>query len=368
MEEMYKMSNSEKELLHIIGKNPDMSGKELLEHTKYRWERTVKRKVAQLKEQHILEGPIYDLNYSKLCRNPLHKVVCILETNLNYEDVIPYLRIIEPLRWVYPVMSPHKRLLNVGYFSSNDGKLRDILQLLKDNSIISDYIMRVWRTKRLIVTPNLFGDFNPSLDGLLDPCDVPDMTLPYHDTVWKACDIAILPYIERGTRLVEILREERKQLKNWTYEQIKYSREKMIRNGLIEKKYVVNPLKPEQCAHFHLFLKTEDLDLTLRMLCNFAKGERVFKLYTLCDDWGFISCSSHPLFLKDLMGNLDEIEEITQKEIFPKRSFPPRRYCIDHMPEYTYFDFETQTMEYPYHVYREEIKEKIEREQVVISV
>ena len=172
MEEMYKMSNSEKELLHIIGKNPDMSGKELLEHTKYRWERTVKRKVAQLKAQHILEGPIYDLNYSKLCRNPLHKVVCILETNLNYEDVIPYLRIIEPLRWVYPVMSPHKRLLNVGYFSSNDGKLRDILQLLKDHSIISDYIMRVWRTKRLIVTPNLFGDFNGFLRAGFSFCSV----------------------------------------------------------------------------------------------------------------------------------------------------------------------------------------------------
>ena len=369
MKKIYEMSDSEKQLLQVIGKNPDLSVKSLLEHTNYKWERTAKRRIAQLKEQHILEGPFYDLNYSKLTRNNLHKIACILETNQSYETLLSYLRIIEPLRWVYPVLSPHKKMLIAAFFSSNDRALQSIFQVLKDNNIITDYIIRVWNTKRLMEIPNLSGDFNPPLDRLLEPCTLPDMSLPRHDTVWSACDVAIIPYVEIGEQLVQILREERKQFRKWTYEQIKYSREKMIENGLIEKIYVVNPFPPEQCAHFQFFFKTDDIDLTRRILYNFARGERVTKQYVLCGDWGMTVCASHPMFVKDLMGKLDDVEEITEREVFQKRSFPPGRYCIDQSPEYTtYFDFESQTLEFPYHIYREEIEEKIEHERLVISV
>jgi len=361
-----RITDNEKKLLHVIETHPELSIKELLTHTTYKWERTVKRKLKQLKEQEILSGPFYVLNYSKLSKNSLHKLVCTVETNQSYETVIPYLQIIEPI-WVYPVMSPHKKVLTAAFYSTDITAMEDILQLLKDNDIITDYIARVWHSKRLVECANLFGDSNPSLDNLLTPCELPDMSLEYYDIAWNECDLRILPYLEGGEKLIEILRKEKNLHRDWTYEQIKYSRGKMVKNGLIEKKYLYNPFLPEQCAHFQLFLKTDDINVTQRALYNFAKGARVTKQYVLCEDWGKITCVSHPLFLKDLMSKLDSIDAITEREIYPKRAFPPGRYCSGQIPEYKYFNVETQTIEYPYHVYEEKIKERIESEQLVVQ-
>ena len=71
--------------------------------------------------------------------------MCFVELGQNYETVIEYLKLIEPLVWTYPVLSSHKELLGVGFLSSNDEKVKSLLQVLKNNSIITDYIVRVRR-------------------------------------------------------------------------------------------------------------------------------------------------------------------------------------------------------------------------------
>lgn len=119
------------------------------------------RKVNQLREQHILYGPFYDISYSSLCKNPFHKLVCILETDQTYETVISYVSLIGSLKWIYPVLSPHKRVLSVAFFSSHDAATKDMLQLLKDNNIITDYIVRVDRKKIF-----LFSVFTHSMCGI----------------------------------------------------------------------------------------------------------------------------------------------------------------------------------------------------------
>lgn len=369
-----RITENEKTLLHAIGNHPEASVKELLEYTPYTWERTIKRKIKQLKEEDILLGPYYYIKYSKLCKNPLHKVLCIVESNHNYDTVISYLTMIEPFLWVFPVLSPHKKVMNVLYYSSDNAAMIDILQLLKDNDIITDYLFRVIRYRGEVENPNLFGDFDPALDNLLDPCDIPDTSFQPYDTAWNECDISILPYVERGAKLIEILRKEKKNSKSWTYEQVKYSREKMIKNGLIEKVYYFNPFPLDQCTTFGLFLKTEDTGLTQRIVHNFARGERVLKQCTLFGGWGDITlwgnvgCTSHPLFLKDLMHKLDLVEEITEREVYQIRSFPHKKYYFSQPSRFDYYDIETQTLEYPYHVYEEKIKEKIGQEQVIIPV
>lgn len=362
MGKVHRLSENEKKLLHAVGNYPDASIKELLTYTSYTWKRTIMRKLNQLREQHILHGSFYDISYSSLCKNPFHKLVCILETDQTYETVISYVSLIESLKWIYPVLSPHKRVLSVGFFSSHDAALRDILQLLKDNNVITDYIVRVISTKRIDENPNLFGDFNPSLDNLFIPCDVPDMNLGCHQTVLNECDISIVPYLERGEKLIEILRKEKNRGKPWTYDQIKYSHKKMVENKLIEKKYLYYPFLPSQCVRFHLFLKLDHSELTQRILHNFAKGGRIQKKYVLLNDWGMIACTSHPLFLKDLMYKLDSINGIKEREVYPMRSFPPGKYFFRHFPELIYYDFEAQTVEYPYRVYKEKIKERLEHE------
>jgi DNA-binding Lrp family transcriptional regulator len=369
-----RITDSEKQLLHAVGSNPEASIKELLEYTEYKWERTIKRKLKRLKEQDILQGPMYYTNYSRLCKNPLHKVVCIIESNQSYETVISYLKMIESLLWILPVLSPHKRVMKMMYYSTDNEAMIDILQLLKENGIISDYVFRVMRYRGKVENPNLYGDINPVLDNLLDPCDIPDMSLQPHDTAWNECDIAVLPYLERGTRLIEILRKENHNSKTWTYEQIKYSREKMVKNGLIEKLYMFFPFPLDQCLRFGLFLKTEDAALTHRIVHNFARGERINKQCALHEGWGDINiwgsvgCASHPLFLKDLMHKLDAVEEIVEKEVYQIRSFPHKKYFFSQPSRLDYYDVETQTLEYPYHVYEEKIKEKIEQEPVIISM
>ena len=369
-----RITDSEKRLLHAVGSNPNASLKQLLEYTGYKWERTLKRKLKQLKEQDILSGPYYYINYRRLCKSPLYKVLCIVESNQDYETIISYLKVIEPLLWIYPVLSPHKRVLNVFYYSTDNKAMADILQVLKEHGIITDYIFRILHYRGPIENPNLFGDFDPPLDNLLDPCDIPDMSSQHHDTHWNECDIAILPYVERGTQLIEILRKENHNSKTRTYEQIKYSREKMVKNGLIEKLYMFNPFPLDQCLRFRLFLRTEDVALTHRIVHNFARGERVSKqcgLYVGWGDiniWGSASCTAHPSFLKDLMHKLDAVEEIVEREVYQIRSFPHKKYFFSQPSRLDYYDVETQTMEYPYHVYEERIKEKLEQEPVIISV
>ena len=85
-----------------------------------------------------------------------------------------------------------------------------------------------------------------------------------------------------------------------------YSYRKIIRNKLIERRYTLNPFSLNQCSEFILFVKTDNTDMTLRILCNFARGGRIHKEHMFCDDWGVIGCCSHSSFLIDLMYKLDQ--------------------------------------------------------------
>ncbi len=357
-----ELTDREKELLNVIGSHPDASLKELVNRTSYKRTTTVSRKLQQFKEQGILFGPVYQTDYGKLCKNPLHGLECIVEFNQSYETVMSYLMLIEPLLSMYPILSPRQKALLVGFLSSNDAETEALLQLLKDKNIITNYIMRVLSTMPVKENPNFFGDPTPSLKNVLTPCELPDMSFGYHCTDWSECDIAILPYMERGTMLMEILRKELKLNKEWTYEQLRYSRNKMLTNGLIEKVYQFSPYPNIQCVPFFLFFKTDDITVTQGILCNFARGERVYREYALFGKWGGLACISHPLFLTDLMRKLDRIDEITEVELYPFRYISPEKSYISYLREYKYFDVDTQTLEYPYAVYKEKIREKIESE------
>ncbi len=365
MVEIQEMTDREKELLNALGKYPDMSLKELVNHTRYKRVSFISRKLEQFRRQATLFGPTYYPDWGKLCKNSFNRIFCILEIELDYETVISYLMLIEPLVWTFPVLSAHKRLLYVEFVSTNDKETESLLQLLRDNNIITEYISHTSSYNKVLVNPDLFGDFNPSLDNLLDPCDAPDASYGQHDTDWNECDISILPYLiggDKDKKLIEILKAEKKLNKPWTYEGIKYSREKMVRNKFIRKEYTVLPFPYYQCVHFILVLRSKDTALTQRIACNFAKGARVFRENTLCEDRVLVEVVSHPQFLTDLMHKLDPINEIKEKWIYQVRSLSSGEYMSLRPPELKYFDFETQTIEYPYHVYRERIKGKLESE------
>jgi len=362
--EIRDITEGEKKFLNAIGKYPDVSVGELLNYTTYKRESTVWRKLNQFKEQRIVRGPFWEVDYSKLCKNPLHLLLCILELNQSYTTVISHLKRIESLKVIYPVLSPHKEVLAVLFLSSHDEELKALFQLLKDSDIVTDYITHVYDSKRMMETPNFFGDVNPSLDNLLDPCNIPDMSLKHHGTNWNECDIAVLPYLEGGYKngkLIEILKTERKLNRTWKYQQIKYSREKMLKNGLIEKNYMIFPFPYDQCVDFILFFKPEtgDKDLMQRILYNFGRGGRLYRDYVLCEDWGSIGFICHPQFLTSLMNKLDRIKEIREKKVYQIRSVPPKKYIFVQIPSLKYFDIDKQTLEYPYHVYKEKIKERL---------
>ena len=85
----------------------------------------------------------------------------------------------------------------------------------------------------------------------------------------------------KGTKLIEILKKERKLERPWTYEQIKYSHEKMIRSKFIRKEYTVFLFPYLHCVHFILVLKSVETALDQRIARNLARGTRVYKEYTL---------------------------------------------------------------------------------------
>jgi len=362
----YQLNEREKELLTVLGRNPEISLKELANRTDYRRVSSVARKIGQFRERDLLWGPVYQFDYGKLCRNPPHRLFCIVELDKSYETVTEYLKLIEPLVWVYPVLSSRKELLSAGFLSSHDAEVKALLQLLKDSNIITNYITRFRRHRDFRETPNFFGDPVPSLDNLLDPCEIPDISFGHHDTEWNECDIATLSYLQGGyesIKLIEILKKERKlHNREWNYSQIKYSFEKMYKNKLIWKIYYIHPFPLDQCADFFLFMITEDMELTQTILHNFARGGRLFREYSLYDDWGLMGCVCHPTFVVGLMHKLDQIDEIKEKELYHLRSFPPGISYVGEHSELIYYDVETQTLKYPYHVFREKIKEKLENE------
>ena len=359
------LTESEKNLLTTIGKSPETTIKELVESTHYKRSSSVVKKITQFKRQNMVRGPFYDVDLGKLCKNPLSILICVVEYSQPYETVLSYFRLIESLKYVYPVLSPHKELLNVLFISTDNAATQSLLQLLKNNNIITDYIIRTYSQKRVIENPNFFGDYNPSLDNVLKPCDLPDLSFGSHETPWNTCDISILPYLQTGykdSKLIEIMKAERKLNRIWKYDQIKYSHKKMLENGLIQKRYGIYPFPYNQCVDFEIYLKTKDINLTQTIQSNFAKGSRLLKEYSLCEDWGRMGIVSHPRFLTGLMQNLDSIDEITKKELYQLRSIPDEKRIFDQPLVFTSFDFDTQTLEYPYQVYRQRIKEKLENQ------
>jgi len=366
MAQEYQLNDNEKELLTVIGKNPEMSLKELVNRTQYKRESSIVRKIKQFREQDFLWGPTYVFDYGKLCKNPIHRLFCILELGKSYETVTEYLKLIEPLVWVYPVLSSHKELIGAGFLSSNDAEVKALLQLLKESNIIADFTARARRRWDVMETPNFFGDPVPSLDNLFNPCEFPDISFGQHETEWTECDIRALSHLQGGyesIKIIEILKKERKlHNREWNYSQIKYSYEKMLKNKLIKKIYFIHPYPLDQCADFFLFLKTDNIEVTQRILFNFARGGRIYREYSFYDDWGLMGCVSHPSFVIGLMHKLDQIEEIEKKELYHLRSFPPGIAYVGEHSEFKYYDVKTQTLEYPYRIFQEKIKEKLESE------
>lgn len=366
MVQIYQLNDNEKELLTVLGKNPEMPLKELVNHTRYKRASSIVRKIRQFRELNMLLGPVYSVDYGKLCRNSLCKLFCIIELGKNYETALEYLKLIESLVWVYPILSSRKELLSVGILSSDDAEVEALLHLLEEKGIIRDYIIRVRRHRDIRELPNFFGDPVPSLDNLFDPCDTPDIPFGHHDTEWTECDIATLSYLHGGydsIKLINILKKERRYHdRRWTYNQVKHSFEKMHQNKLIDRIYYIVPYQIDQCSDFYLFLKTEDKKLTQTILCNFARGGRIYREYSLYGDWGLMGCVCHHAFLLSLMHMLDQVEEIKEKELYHLCSNPPGISYVGEHSEFKYYDAETQTLEYPYHVCREKIKEKLETE------
>ena len=111
-----------------------------------------------------------------------------------------------------------------------------------------------------------------------------------------------------------------------------------------------------------MFLKTEDIELTQRILYNFARGGRIYREYSLCDDWGLMGCICHPAFVLGLTHKLDQIGEIEKKELYHLRSVPPGIAYVGEHSEFKYYEVKTQKLEYPYRIFKEKIEEKLENE------
>jgi hypothetical protein len=72
-----------------------------------------------------------------------------------------------------------------------------------------------------------------------------------------------------------------------------------------------------------------------------------------------LTCQSHPVFLTNLMQKLDTVDEIKEKELYQLRSYPGK-YFFKQSFEDKYYNFRNQTLEYPYPIYKEKIKERID--------
>lgn len=84
-------------------------------------------------------------------------------------------------------------------------------------------------------------------------------------------------------------------------------------------------------------------------LHNVARNAQVLQSYTRYDEWGFM-CSSHATFLIDFYKM--DCNEITKKDVYHLCSLSGNHFLVLSLV-LQHVDVDTQTLQYLYHVYKE---------------
>lgn len=365
-------------VLQYMGENPNVTNEKLAALSKYKnpvYISAVKRK---LREDGYISGPYYDVDLGKFARNRLTRLIAVLMFRKDYLFIINLLKRIDCFVTFYPVFEQSFKTMIVSFVCSDESKLRSIFDWLLKRGILVHCDLYVQENRWHLRNPVFVTDgyepvsLIPSLDGLLEETEIPDLSLgTFCSITLNKCDLSLIEDLFIGIgecNLRKISRYERKREGLFfTYSELKLSLKKLSEYKIISKYYNAYPISRERCSRFLLLMRSSQKEKTERLLFNFGKHGRIQERLTYWKSlsgkemYGVVQCVCHPSFLIKLLQNLDRYQEIEDKKFYFLRSFPAS-YWVMQSINTQYYDAESCTLYYPYEEYLEEIKKEVELE------
>ncbi|MGD2248388.1 MAG: hypothetical protein PVF58_08265 [Candidatus Methanofastidiosia archaeon] len=363
-------------ILQYLGKNPNLSNEELTTLSSYKnpvYVSSVKRK---LKEKGYISGPYYDVDLGKFTKNRLTRFIAVLMFHKDYSFIIALLKKIDCFITLYPVFEQSFKMLIASFMCSDKKKLKKIFDYLLESDILVHYDLYIQEGKWYLRNPLFVTDGKdsfpliPSLDGLLEPVDTPDLSWgAFSGIELTRCDLSMIEDLFLGIgecNLRKISQYERKKENILlTYSELKLSLKKLLDHDMISKYYNVYPIPREKCSRFLLLMRSTHKEKTDRLLFNFGKKARIQERLTYWKSlsgenvYGVVQCACHPFFVIKLLRDLDKYKEIKDKKFYFLRSFPASYWVMQAITT-QYYNAETCTLYYPYDIYLEEIKAELE--------
>lgn len=360
-------------ILQYLGKEPNITNEELAARSTYKnpvYVSAVKRK---LKEEGHVSGPYYDVDLGRMTKNRLTRFIAVLMFRKDYPFIINLLKTIDCFVTLYPVFEQSFKMLIASFVCSDEAGLNRIFDYLLECGILVHYDVYTQKDKWYLRNPAFVdkgSSMIPSLDGLLAPVDIPDVSAgDFCGVPLTQCDLSLIEDLFigiGGCNLRKIGQYERKREGVLlTYSDLKLSLKKLLKYNIISRYYNVYPIPRQKCSRFILLMRSSQREKTDRLLFNFGKGARIQERLTywksLSDNtvYGVVQCVCHPSFLIKLLQDLDKYQEIEDKKFYFLRSFPASYWVMQTITT-TYYNPETCTLHYPYAVYLKKIKTALE--------
>ncbi|MGD2249847.1 MAG: hypothetical protein PVF58_15675 [Candidatus Methanofastidiosia archaeon] len=375
MNSRLKINEKEAEILNIIGKNANLSNKEIAKAVKYKRTDTISKKLKKFKKMNILKGPYTDINLSAVGKNQLYSVYVNVTFSPEDRDFIfEVLQCIPGMRWIFPSTDLDRFFV---YYQVNHYKhIGGLMKLLHKKGFIQ-YDLAASLYKWILQNPDFFGPVTPSGEGLsgsdsgsglgsdpgLGSNELPDIAYRKYPSIkWNITDLTIMQYLQvRSDSFIEIARKEYKWYKNiLKYYQIKYSTHKIKNNNLIESEdYHISPLPREECSTMLLLLESDQKKKLLQIMERFGKGCCLHKSYTLAGTMGIMFLWTFPEVATNLLHVFDQIEYIQPRMYFLRSHETP--YLRSLSFEADLFNTDTQRWEFPYSHIEKAVEDMIKR-------
>ncbi|MBU7033475.1 MAG: hypothetical protein HXS53_13160 [Theionarchaea archaeon] len=358
-----KINNKEKKILNILGKNPEAAVKELMNATGYKWPSTISQKLEKFEKLgYLRKGPYYDLNLSSVGKNQLYFVYGDIRfPSRNRDIVLEAIKIIECWRWIYPTIDTNRFfvLFQVNHFN----QIGKLLSILKNADLIS-YDLFASRNRWVVKNPDFFGEEIPVLkdpDMTIEPPDLayPDLNL---SVGWREVDLRLMQYLQIFTDNLRVIQKmEYQNFSNfWKYHQLKHSFKKIMDSGIVNNTlYHLRPYPVDECSTLLLILESEDSELVIHLMDQFADGGRIHKSFSLAGNTGLMFLWASPKFMLNLLKYFDEFREL-EVRVAPLRTHNSR-YLAKQSFHAEHFDIETQRWIFPYAKYEKKIRELLEQ-------
>lgn len=343
-----KLTESEKKLLTLIGKNPSLPVQELQHELKYKNASTVSRKTRSLREAGYIKGPYYHINLNDVGMNSMHNIFAEIRFDPNkIDEVFRLIEVINCWEWIFPTIQGDTYFV-LGRASHYLSASR-LLSIIKKSGLI-EYNFYASRSRWFVYNPDFSGSIFPQVDNLFEDVTI-EMAYPErtHSIRWDPIDLRMMQYLEMQTcSISEIQKMEKREYgRFWRRSKIKYSIEKIMNAGIAERKhYNISPYPRGECYTFLLLIKGGKEDV-MKFCVNFGKGCRIHKVFSMFSDIGFVWCWTSPQVGPMLMNMLDNLHPRIHVRCFQLKT-ADSRYALKRSFNIEHFDFEIQSWIFPY--------------------